>query len=279
LIEDDGEQRISIGIISFDQENKGSLTFVDNQGRNLLGKYNGMEITVEPKPDSNPGPSNDVAYSATLPQGGFMHVRHLLFSFGATPNQAGFIRGLDADTILINNLAQEMLTSFESGNDAKLRLQAESLLNIIVGNQSKEHKDWNNDGNIDDPGDGYGLLLNGDNLGYIQGTFTHANLSLTSLDANQNMLIHGEHVKISANNVGEWTPQLRDQLIAILESPPDTSVESMVRQAVALTNQIRNGIDLNGNENIEPIPGEGGVTTAYQHAYYMADMQILPVKK
>ena len=34
----------------------------------------------------------------------------------------------------------------------------------------------------------------------------------------------------------------------------------------------------NGNEIIEPIAGEGGALTAYQHAYYMADMPILPGK-
>jgi len=53
-------------------------------------------------------------------------------------------------------------------------------------------------------------------------------------------------------------------------------MEGMVRQAVALANQMRNGIDINGNENIEPIPGEGGAVTAYQHAYYMADILIFP---
>jgi hypothetical protein len=49
-----------------------------------------------------------------------------------------------------------------------------------------------------------------------------------------------------------------------------------VRQAVAFANQIRNGIDVNGNENIEAILGEGGAITAYQHAYYMADITMFP---
>ena len=36
LIQDDGEQRISIGVIAFDQQNQGSLAFVDGEGQNLL---------------------------------------------------------------------------------------------------------------------------------------------------------------------------------------------------------------------------------------------------
>jgi hypothetical protein len=33
---------------------------------------------------------------------------------------------------------------------------------------------------------------------------------------------------------------------------------------------------VNGDEKIEPISGEGGAITAYEHAYYMADMVIVP---
>jgi serine/threonine-protein kinase len=276
LIQDDGEQRVSIGVIQFDSNTKGTLAYVDSQGTNLIGLYHALEITVEPNPDNNPNPSNDIAFSAVLPRAGYSHVRHLLASFSGNPNGIGFIDGLDVLTKSINESAEAMLTSFEAGDEAAVRSRAEQMLNLIVGNQSPDHKDWNGDGTVDNPSDGFGLLLNGDNEGYIQGTFTHANLSGTSADATENMLVHGEHVKIAAQNVGEWTPQLRDTLISILQTPAGTDLEALVRQAVALANQIRNGIDLNGDENVEPIPGEGGTVTAYQHAYYMADILIFP---
>jgi hypothetical protein len=170
-----------------------------------------------------------------------------------------------------------MLTSFETRDEADVRSQAERMLNLIVGRQSKNYRDWNEDGNVDDPGDGYGLLLNGENVGYIQGSFTHADLARQSPDASQNMLTHGEHVKICATNMGEGTPQLRDQLMAILGTPLDSpDLEGMIRKAVSLADQIRNGIDVDGNEHVEPVPGEGGATTAYEHTYYMADMVIVP---
>ncbi len=276
LIEDNGEQRVSIGIITFDQEQKGTLTFVDSEGRNLIGLYHSMEITLEPNPDNSPNPSTTVAFSAALPAEGFMHVRHLLFSYYNTPDEVGFINGLDATTLLINDIGNEMLTAFEAGDKVRVRAQAEKMLNTIAGVKSPEHKDWDGDGTIGDPSDRFGLLLNGDNEGYIQGAYTHANLALTSKDATENMLIHGEHVKIAMTNIGEWTPQLHDLLVNILASPADTDVESLVRQAVALSSQIRSGIDINGNENIEPIAGEGGALTAIQHAYYMADISIIP---
>jgi hypothetical protein len=131
---------------------------------------------------------------------------------------------------------------------------------------------------VDDPGDGYGLLLNQDQLGYIQGTISHADLALTSPDATPNMLTHGQHVKNAALNVGDWSAQLRTQLIALLENTSNPDREALIRQAVALANQIRTGLDVDGNENIEPIPGEGGAVTAYEHSYYMADMLIPPAE-
>jgi hypothetical protein len=275
LVEDSAEQRVSIGFLQLDANGKGTLTYVDPQGRNLLGMYHGLEITIEPN-DNNPNPSNDVAYAATLPQTGFMHVRHLLVSFDATPGKVGFVRGLIADTSLLQQMGQSMLEAYQAGNEAQVRSLSEQMINLIAGNQSPEYKDWNQDGRIDDSSDGYGLLLNGENAGYIQGTFTHANLSETSPDATPNMKLHGEHVKIAANNIAKWTPTLRDQLILIAQSPFDATMEGMIRNSVALANQIQNGFDLNGNENIEPIPGEGGAVTAYEHAYYMADILILP---
>jgi tRNA A-37 threonylcarbamoyl transferase component Bud32 len=277
LIQDDGEQRISMGVIAFDQQNQGSLAFVAGDGQNLVGTYRTMEITREPDPDPSPNASTDVPFSASLPPGGLTHVRHLLFSFNATPEKVGFIHGLDADTLLLNESAQQMLASFKDRDEAGLDLQAERMLNVILGSQSEEYKDWNGDGAVDDPSDGYGLLLNGENVGYIQGTFTHADLALTSPDATQNMLIHGKHVKDCAANLAIWTPQLRDQLRAILNASFDSpELEGMIREAVALADRIRNGIDVNGNENIEPVSGEGGAVTAYEHAYYMADMVIVP---
>jgi serine/threonine protein kinase len=276
LLEDDNEHRISLGFIQFSPEHVASLTYVDASGQNLITMFHGVEITTEPDPDNSPNPSNNVAFSAFLPSNGYSHVRHLLSTFPSTPNQTSFIRGLRTDTELIKTLSQDMLAALEAGDGATMRLKAEQILNIILGNQNPDYKDWNGNENIDDPSDGYGLLLNGSNNGYIQGTFTHANLSLTSPDATQNMLTHGEHVKISADNLSVWTPELRDQIIAVFEATSLTDAEGPVRQAVVLANQIHNGVDVNGNENVEPIPGEGGAMTAYEHSYYMADILISP---
>ena len=55
-----------------------------------------------------------------------------------------------------------------NGNTDRVLLNAEAILNLVVGSQSPDRKDWNADGQVDDPSDGFGLMLNGQNLGYLQ---------------------------------------------------------------------------------------------------------------
>jgi len=45
---------------------------------------------------------------------------------------------------------------------------------------------------------------------------------------------------------------------------------------VALATQTIQGVDANQDEQIGPVPGEGGVLTAYQHAQLMAAVPLAP---
>ena len=269
------ESRRSLGTLSLDDAGQGKLTFVDEQGRNLLERYDSLEITLEPLPDSNPNPSDSIAYHVSLPADALSHVMHLLVAFPATPANNGLVDGLLKQSSLLNDLARDMLSANQNGDNAAVRRDAESMLNLMVGGQSPDHRDWDNDGSILDPGDGFGLLLNGDSPGYIEGSFDHASYAASAADATQNMIVHGEHVKTCAQNLEQWAPTLRDLLKQIVQAQPGPELEPLIRQAAALANEMLEGTDLDGNEQIEPIPGEGGARTAYQHAYYMADITVV----
>jgi len=271
------EDRLRLGILSLDANGKGTLIYNDGQNQNLLAVYDKVEITIRPGPDSTPTSADQVAYSFRLPEGGLLHVRHLLVSFPQAPDGIALIQGLDANTKLIDQAAQAMLTAHENNDRAAVRKNAESIMNVLSGGKSPDRKDWNGDGQITDPGDGYGFLLNGDNLGYIQAIYSHADYAVNSPDASQNMIIHGEHVKVCAQNLAAWAPQLRERVLTILTSASNSDVDQPVREAVALASQMLNGLDLDHNGNIEPTAGEGGALAAYEHAYEMADMPLLPV--
>jgi hypothetical protein len=279
LLGDSGESRRSIGRLVLNADGQGALSFVDAQGRNLVERYDTLQITVEPDPDPNPNPTGTIAYQVGLPPAGLMHVRHLLVSFDSAPNHMALAQGLLYDATILDQVAHDMWAQYEAGNPAGTVKDAELMLNLLVGSQSPDHKDWDRDGAVGDPGDGFGLLLNGDNIGYIEGTFSHASFAATSDNATQNMIVHGVHVEVCAQNLEQWAPVLRDLLMQVLTSGAGPDAEPLLRQAVALSDQFLNGTDLNGNELVEPIPGEGGASTANQHAYYMSDITIYVEQK
>lgn len=273
LIDDGGELLISLGTLEKNSAGQFTLTYLDPQSRNLLDGFNRMEITLETNPDASPNPSDTILYSSGIPSGALTHIRHLLVSFPSNPNQTAMTIGLLETSRLVQQSGEDLEKAFASGDEKAVRANAEAIINLIVGSQSSDYKDWDGDGKINDPGDGFGLLLNGGQTGYVEGTITHAELSASAADATANIKLHGEHVIVSAKNVEGWAAQLRDVAKRIVEF--GQAAEADIRLAVSLAEQIHKGIDLDGSESVDPVEGEGGATTAYDHAEYMADMQIL----
>ncbi len=276
LIADSGEQRKSLGILEENSAGQFVLKYVDPQSRNLLDGFNSMEITVEPNPDDSPNPSSQVAYSSEIPMGSLMHIRHLLVRIDENPNDIGMAVGLVDTSKLIKESSDAMLGAYEAGDSTTIRANAETIINLIVGNQSPDlYKDWDGDGTVNDPSDGYGILLNGEQAGYVAGVIDHAQLAADSNDSTAPIRMHSGHVVICAQNVEDWSTRLRDLAMQIVQAQPDQISEADVRSASTFADQILDGIDINGNEAIDPIPGEGGAMTAYEHADYMSDMPIL----
>jgi serine/threonine protein kinase len=273
-----GEERLPLGVLHVDGSGKGELTFSDPQNQNLLATYSGAEITIEQSPGPDPNGATNTAYAYALPEAGLAYMRRLLVSDPGTAEQIGLIQGLASNAELIDNAAREMLDDHQNGNEAGVKQNAESIMNLLVGNENRqEHKDWNDDGQVTDPGDGYGFLLNGDNLGYIQGVYSHADYAINSSGATRNMIVNGENVKVCTQNLARWVPELRDHMSTILSATTPTGMDSVVQRSADLADQMLNGIDLDENGEVDPAADECGILAAYDYAYHMADMPLLPV--
>lgn len=158
-----------------------------------------------------------------------------------------------------------------------MQSRAEEVVNLIVGKEDiVYYGDWNGDGVISDPGDGYGLLINGSQGGYLDAMIHHASYSAKASGATSEISMHAGHVETCIQNMETWAPELRDIALRIARAPQDQDVEADVRRASILAAQMLDGIDLDGNESVDPIAGEGGAMTAVEHAEYMSDMPILP---
>jgi hypothetical protein len=88
------------------------------------------------------------------------------------------------------------------------------------------------------------------------------------------MIEYGQGLKVSVQNLAQWTPQLQDINAMILSAPAGSDVKQKAAEVVALASKMLNGIDLDADGIIEPVPNEGGAQTAYEQAYHMADMPL-----
>jgi serine/threonine protein kinase len=272
-----GKDRISLGILTLDANGTGKLTFKQEQGLNLLSLYNTVEITIEPNPDPKPASSGIIAYAFTLPAEGLVHVRNLLVASENTPDKKPLIQGLMDDIQTINELATAMQKAADSGDKAHVNQNAESIRNIIVGSESPNHVDADNDGKIDDPSDGFGLRLNGQHQGYLEAVYVEAQAAVNSPGASQPMITYGPGLMNCVQNLAQWTPELQELITSILSSTDNQDVKLKVANAVALATEMLDGMDIDNNGTVDATLGEGGALTAYDQAYHMADMPLRAV--
>ena len=179
FVSDDGERKESTGILELDVWGNGVATYVSENGENIFGSFNTFVITVEPVPDDDPGPSEEVALVHTIPAGGIAHIRHLMFSWQPNPPYTtGDLRGTpkgiavglkeQAEAALLH--AGLSLRSGTAGDLAGTKAHAEHVMNIITGGDGT---DADGNGQVENPGDkGPGVV------GYAQDASDHARFAL-----------------------------------------------------------------------------------------------------
>jgi plastocyanin len=256
--------------------NTRSLTFAAPDHTNLPAAFDGVVVARAPKAAIESTSPGDAVVSGKLPPQALVHMRHVLVSSDDTPDQVGFAIGLrqESDKVLIH--AQFLQDAVDESNLANVLFHAEHLVNMIEGNQGEHFGDLNGNGKIENPGDGFGLLENGDQAGYVKGIQDNALLAAAAPDATDAIRLHASHVQITGDNTRGRLIAIRDLALQVAKVRRAADARENVQKIVALSHQMIDGVDLNGDEQISPIPGEGGVLTAYQHAQLMAGIELAP---
>jgi plastocyanin len=266
------DSSLALGTLSAGSNGVATLNYVSPTNDNLLGAYERVYITKGPEAEATNGVKN-VIMTGGLPEQALVHIRHVLFSIGATPAKLGFALGLrqEADELLRH--AQFLKDAFDAGDFALVKVHAEHINNIIEGSEAH---DVNGDGKVQNPGDGFGLLPNGQQDGYIKGMIDHAKLAADAPDATDAIKLHAGHVQIAGENTRVRVQDIHDRAEKIGEAGGIADTQQDVLSILALAQQVIQGIDANQDEQIGPIPGEGGILTAYQHAQLMAGIPLTP---
>ncbi|MCI0476624.1 MAG: anti-sigma factor, partial [Anaerolineales bacterium] len=244
LLSQGGETRIGIGAIEMGSNGQGQLIFINANQRNILAGFDQVEITLEP--DNDPAPdesSGEIVASSVFPPLALAHVRHVIVQFDSAPEHIALMQGLRKSASDLNTNAGELRAAFTANDEKLLRRKTEEIINQLVGSENPaRYKDWNGDGALDDPSDGYGLLSNGDpgynEQGYIAQVAAHTEFAAQSMDATANIQLHAAHVEICADNMDGWSKQLLEQALQVQDMPFGAEMEPLIAKLSALADQI-----------------------------------------
>lgn len=238
-------------------------------GTNLLSLGNEIEVTLEQGQVTLP--VGHVVLKGTFPQEAFVHMQHLLVSFPTTPGKVALAVGLLDQAQLVDAEAQILGNAAQNQNTVAVQCAAQSMVDIIEGQKGAHYQPLASacaGEHITATGDGFGLLGSG---GYLAETAQHASNAAIAPDSTSFIRTHAGHVEIATTNISGWLTQLDQKAVPLLTNPAATSG---VGQMVTLADHAYHGVDANGDEQIEPVVGEAGAVTAYEHAQLMTTLTL-----
>lgn len=270
LVNDATEQNIPLGTLTASGQTFTLNYSGDSKGTNLIGAGDKVIVTLEQ--GSVSAPTGKVILSASFPPKAFIHVRHLLFSFPITPGKIGLLVGLLGQAQLLSAQALSLQSASANHNTAAIQCDAQSLIDILEGSQGSAYQRLSASClslGISAAGDGFGIL---GNSGYDVLASQHASLAATQPDSTDLIRLHAGHVEIAMTNIKGWATQVEQDALKLRASPTNTA---LIQEVVTLSDHIFHGVDINGDERVDPVPGEAGAITGYNHGQLMATLQFV----
>jgi plastocyanin len=274
----DGSAVQPLGELQLNERGEANLVFIEPNGANLAARFNRLLITFEPVGSNPDQPTGQPVFEGRLPEQAFPYLRQLLVDGPGLPIQQGYVVGIRLQTDELLRHARFVVDAQAAGDVAGVRRHAEHVFNLIAGSRDPQFGDLNGDGRSQNPGDGFGLLQNGDQAGYIQATLDAAIAAEQAPDATEAIKAHATHVSISAENMRGWAEEARNLALQLSEVSDLGAANQPVARLLTLAQWINRGNDANGDGEIAPVFNEGGGVVAYEHAQFMAGFGLFPVQ-
>ncbi len=271
LISDDESITLKTGAMILDD---GSIDHVYDSltlgytGENLIRGYDKLIVTVESLEAEILEPSGDIVFSYKVPPDVMEHVRNLVTDW---PPGAG--------TGILTNLITQLEVALAHANVAAdkstiadVRHQMELAINAVEGPDGDNYGDLDGDGNIDDEGDGVGVVARArqrGETGFVLNPSFDDTLIMTHLVGVE---LDGLNVE---NLVGE---AVTEALLALEEVALDRAKVSAAGVAGFIEAALI-GVDTDASDVIDSVEGEGGAAQAYVQAQLMAtySLQVGPI--
>ena len=164
-----------------------------------------------------------------------------------------------------------MQNEASSQNTTAISCEAQSMIDIIEGKQGSNYKQLDESctlQNVTTAGDGFGLQGKD---GYLTGSTEHAGYAISQPDATNAMHVHTALMDISLSNINGWLTTIDQDALILRTHPTDAS---KVQEIVRLADYAYHGVDVNGDGQIDPVPGEAGAITAFRQGQLIATLSL-----
>ena len=230
-------------------------------GENLISGYNTVAITIEPVPDTDPGPSGVFLASHTIPPKGMNHIRHLVSNWPGGPG--GIITRLEEQ---LQVAIKHAVLARNSSTLDKVRLHTKHVINLIEG---KDGPNFDASAGIPKPGDEKGVFTHATDR-------KHATFAISGAPGDAVVKAHGDLVLVTGKNAEDNATQARDDSLRALKETEVSFAKIIVRSVEGLLGSALNGLDKDGDGTIESIAGEGAAKQAYVEGQLMATYTLEP---
>lgn len=261
------ETLLNLGPLSVEN---GRLEFEASTNQNLIGSYDRALISIEADDDSDPNISNEILFAGTLPTSARHLVRQVVV-FDSI-NGKGFLPGAEEQTLLAVQHAGFLQESLAGDDLESAQRHAEHVVNILDGESGQNFGDLNQDGQPQNPGDGFGTL------GYLAGGREQILLA-SELETLADVPLDTEQSTLFIENSQGLLEDATKQALKVLAADSVAEAEPLATELDLLLDGLLNGVDEDGNGVIDPITGEGAILAAYQNALRLGDVSILTVQE
>lgn len=247
------------------------FTYTHPNGANLVGITAGVTLSRAEKLAENATAPEEVHYHGEIPAAIRPHIRALVVAALDTPENMPYDPGLQEQAALAWEHGQLAQNAALAGDLTGARMHAEHVWNILHGEASDLYGDINEDGQVQNPGDGYGVWPYA-----FQVTDLAKQIAATpDLDAARVDAATGM-VQCATNISDNWGPAADEKILAILAAANADAAKNATTALVTALEQIHHGVDADGNGAVDAVVDECGAEQAYQLSHQLFDLHLTP---
>jgi plastocyanin len=247
----------------------GRVTFSGDTDTNLFAVYSGALVTLEADGAAGTEPTSEAVYRGFLAGEAVAFLRQILIAAQASPGGKGHLVGAQDETLLAQEHGGLLQEALSVGNLLEAKLHAEHVVNILDGETGEKFGDLDGDGRAQNPGDGRGVRV------YLDSTGSTIEQLLLVATSNE-VILHAGHVAIALDNARLAMDQAMNLAGRITSVDSVAEAQPLADELELVLATLLEGTDADGDGAIAPVPGEGTVNTAYQHALFAAGIELYP---